>query len=184
MIKTIKQKKCAVCKEKFTPMSSLSRVCGMPCALDFAEKKTAKDKKKSNVEQKKKFLANDAPFQKAKAQKTFNEFIRLRDAELGCISCDKPKDWHGQWHAGHYKTVGAHPELRFNEDNCHKQCSICNNYLSGNLAAYRIELVRRIGIDRVEALESYSGVKVKLGAIEYITLNSNYQKKIKEMKSK
>lgn len=183
MIKTIKQKKCAVCKEKFTPMSSLSRVCGMPCALDFAEKKTAKDKKKSNVEQKKKFLANDAPFQKAKAQKTFNEFIRLRDAELGCISCDKPKDWHGQWHASHWKSRGARPDLAFNEDNVHKACSVCNNWLSGNVGEFRKSLILKIGIERVGALEVDSGSK-KYSAQDYSEISKIYTAKIKEIKLK
>ena len=43
--------------------------------------------------------------------------------------------------------------MRFNEDNCHAQCVKCNRDLSGNAAAYRVELVRRIGLDRVELLE-------------------------------
>jgi Bacteriophage Lambda NinG protein len=43
--------------------------------------------------------------------------------------------------------------LRFNEDNVHAQCKYCNNQLSGNAANYRIGLVKRIGLERVEALE-------------------------------
>jgi len=45
------------------------------------------------------------------AQSEFNKYIRLRDAKEPCISCGR---FHtGQYHAGHYLTVGAKPELRF-----------------------------------------------------------------------
>ena len=107
----------------------------------------------------------------------------MRDAELGCVSCDKPKDWGGQWHAGHYKTVGARPDLRFNEKNCHKQCSVCNNHLSGNLAAYRIELINRIGIAAVEELERDTAKAGQLRATDYLALHKYYQGKIKELRS-
>ncbi|TEW24926.1 recombination protein NinG, partial [Histophilus somni] len=84
-------------------------------------------------------------------QGVFNRFIRLRDKNLPCISCGR---YHqGQWHAGHYRSVGACPELRFNEDNVHKQCSVCNNHKSGNVIEYRINLVAKIGVERVEFLE-------------------------------
>jgi hypothetical protein len=61
------------------------------------------------------------------AQHAFNEFIRYRDRDFPCISCGRHHD--GQYHAGHFRTTGASPELRFDEDNCHKQCSACNNHL-------------------------------------------------------
>ena len=85
------------------------------------------------------------------AQAEFNKFIRLRDADQPCISCGR---FHsGKYDAGHYRTTGANPELRFNEDNCHRQCVPCNQHLSGNLINYRINLIEKIGIERVERLE-------------------------------
>lgn len=84
-------------------------------------------------------------------QREFNAYIRLRDANLPCVSCGR---FHqGQWHAGHYRTTKAQPALRYNELNCNRQCSSCNNHLSGAITEYRIELIRRIGIDLVEWLE-------------------------------
>ena len=65
----------------------------------------------------------------AEAQKPFNEFIRLRDADQPCISCgatNPPVKPGGQWDAGHFLGRGAYPELRFEELNCHKQCKVCN----------------------------------------------------------
>lgn len=84
-------------------------------------------------------------------QAAFNAFIRQRDIDQPCISCQRHHS--GQYHAGHYKTTAAAPELRFNELNCHKQCAPCNDHLSGNLINYRINLINKIGLDRVEWLE-------------------------------
>ncbi len=84
------------------------------------------------------------------AQQAFNAFIRERDKDLPCISCGR---FHkGQYQAGHYRTTKAHPELRFNEDNTHKQCSACNNYLSGNIVNYKPRLIEKIGQERFDAL--------------------------------
>ena len=85
------------------------------------------------------------------AQKWFNKYVRLRDKDEPCISCQR---YHtGQYHAGHYLSVGANPELRFNELNNNKQCSACNNHLSGNIVNYRPNLINKIGIDNLEWLE-------------------------------
>ena len=85
------------------------------------------------------------------AQVAVNAYVRLRDAALPCVSCGR---YHqGQWHAGHYMSRGARPDLRFDLDNIHKQCAPCNEHLSGNIAAYRIELLRRIGQAGVDRLE-------------------------------
>jgi len=91
------------------------------------------------------------------AQKEFNAYIRERDRALPCISCGRHHQ--GQWHAGHYRSVGAAPELRFNTLNVHKQCAPCNVHLSSNAVNYRIGLVDRVGIDAVLALESEAGPK-------------------------
>lgn len=87
----------------------------------------------------------------AEAQVIFNRWIRARDANLPCISCDRMHQ--GQWHAGHYLSVGSSPELRFDEKNVHAQCAPCNNHLSGNAIKYRIGLIQRYGAEIVEYLE-------------------------------
>ena len=91
-----------------------------------------------------------------KAQKAFNTFIRNRDKEHGCISCET-----GQVeNAGHYLSQGNHSKVRFDENNVHGQCIRCNKYLHGNLINYRINLVKKIGASAVEYLENNGkGVK-------------------------
>lgn len=68
-----------------------------------------------------------------------------------CVSCGRHHN--GQWHAGHYRSVGGHPALRFEPLNVWRQCAPCNTHKSGDLVNYRAELVRRIGIVNVEWLE-------------------------------
>jgi len=81
-----------------------------------------------------------------------NRYVRLRDRKNGCISCDKPSAWQGQWHASHYFSRGSSSALRFNLWNNHKACSICNNYLSGNIEGYTPRLIEKIGQERYEWL--------------------------------
>lgn len=88
-------------------------------------------------------------------QAVFNKYVRLRDINLGCVSCNKPSDWHGQFHAGHYFSRGHSSSLRFNLWNCHKQCSVCNNHLSGNIGEYTPEIIRRIGQNRFDYLVAH-----------------------------
>ncbi len=70
---------------------------------------------------------------------------------MPCVSCGKNNE--KQFHAGHYRSVGSCPELRFEELNVWRQCATCNTYLHGNLIEYRKELIKRIGVDKVECLE-------------------------------
>ncbi|WP_165313002.1 recombination protein NinG [Vibrio ziniensis] len=86
-----------------------------------------------------------------KAQEQFNRFIVLRDTGKPCTSCAR----YLPLCAGHYRSVGAAPELRFSEDNVHGQCYECNGNKSGNIKEYREGLIHKIGLSRVESLESY-----------------------------
>ena len=91
------------------------------------------------------------------AQREFNGYIRARDKAAGhpCISSGRPLDWSGNAvDAGHFRSVGAAPHLRFDERNCHAQSKHDNQYKSGNAVDYRIGLIGRIGLEAVEALEA------------------------------
>jgi len=107
-------------------------------------------------------------------QTVFNTYIRERDKDLPCISCGKNNE--KQFHAGHYRSVGSCPELRFEELNVWRQCATCNTYLHGNLIEYRKELINRIGVEKVEWLEGYQPSNKML--------ISEIKEKIKEYKTK
>lgn len=93
----------------------------------------------------------------AAADRAFASFIRERDRKAGypCISSGQPLDWSGnETDCGHWRSRGAASHLRYSEDNAHAQRKYDNRYLSGNAAAYRVGLIARIGLERVEALEN------------------------------
>jgi len=161
-LKPLKLKKCCICKTEFKAFMSTTKVCSIDCAIKHAEKKKiALEKKRIAIHKRDCRIALDAIKPKSKwlkeAQIEFNRYIRLRDANKPCISCQRHHK--GQYHAGHYRTVGSAPHLRFDERNCYKQCSVCNNHLSGNIINYRISLVQLFGIDYVNQLENDNEAK-------------------------
>ncbi|HIO30746.1 recombination protein NinG [Marinobacter salarius] len=156
-------KKCRICKAKFEPYSSLQVACSPKCALSIAQKglqKAAERKAKETrqwVREGRKKLKSRGDWLKD-AQTEFNKFVRLRDRHQPCISCGNYPDDAGlitgsRIDAGHYRSVGACPELRFEELNCHAQCVKCNQHLSGNTVEYRIRLIQRLGHETVEWIE-------------------------------
>lgn len=174
VIRQLKTKRCKQCGEEFTPFNSMQKCCKAKCALEFARKEIINNEIKLGKE----LIKSKAQWLK-ETQSKFNEFIRLRDHDKPCISCGRHHK--GQYHAGHYISVGAAPELRFDEGNCHKQCSACNNYLSGNLINYRVNLIKKIGLERVEALEGPH--ETKKYTIEQIKeIKKQYSDKCKELK--
>lgn len=84
--------------------------------------------------------------------------------------------------AGHYLSVGARPELRFEPLNVHLQDERCNNYLHGNLIAYRIELINRIGQDAVDKFEGKHPPK-KYTIDDLKTIKETYRAKLKALTS-
>ena len=154
--KPAKPKTCAVCRCSFRPTMPMAKVCSPACAISLAISKRGKAEKVAAVKDRKETkvkldkLKSRAQWAK-EAQTAFNAWVRLRDTEQPCISCGRHHQ--GQYHAGHFLSVGACPELRFSELNVHKQCAPCNTHLSGNAVLYRKALIGRIGLGGVEMLE-------------------------------
>ena len=178
-MKPIKQKKCKICKAYFTPQRPLQLVCQWKCAIDFAKDTKIKTVKKEVKEAKLKLKSRSDWLKDT--QVVFNKYIRLRDQDDGCISCGSKSAY--AYHAGHYRSIGSAGHLRFNELNCHRQCSACNTHLSGNLIQYRLGLIGKIGIHAVEALE-HDNNTVKWSVEEIKLLKAQFSAKIKAHESK
>ena len=176
--KKIKPKKCKSCGEEYQPFNSLQKACSPPCALDLVKQDKDKKFRKQTKEMKERIKSRSDWLKDV--QTVFNQFIRLRDAKEPCISCQRHHE--GQYHAGHYRSVGSAPELRFYEDNNHKQCAPCNNHLSGNLIPYRVNLIKKIGTDKVEAIEGYNEDK-KYTISELKELKRLYKQKVKDLQN-
>lgn len=168
---------CKMCKEKYTRTEPAQTICSVKCALAFVEKNNRKEYIKKTRKLRRDYYATDRVHLTKKAQKVFNRFIRLRDDSNVCISCGRKEDW--QMHAGHYRDRGSYPALRFEPLNCHMQCSRCNRFKSGNLSNYRINLIEKIGLKKVEWLEGEHPCR-PLTIAELKEIYNKYNKFIKD----
>jgi hypothetical protein len=136
-------------------------MCALELSKTIQKKIIAKEAQEDRKKTREKLDAMRTKPQLVKvAQIAFNAFVRARDADKPCISCGKPPSTESnQTDAGHFRSVGSAPHMRFVEDNVHGQCKHCNQYLAGNILAYRKGLIERIGLTRVEQIEADQTVR-------------------------
>jgi hypothetical protein len=195
-----KSKACKACGNPFSPMNSLQKVCPtVACATQWARAQAAKEGARKQL-----MLRSQRAAEKRatrvrlmsrrdwikRVQVVFNRFVRLRDLDQLCICCDQPltlgagvSTGGGTCDAGHYRSVGSAPHLRFNEDNCHAQRKQCNQFGAGRAVDYRLGLIRRIGLARVEALEADQS-SPKWSIDELKALEATYKAKVKELEAR
>lgn len=143
--------KCKSCKSEFEPMYRneilISKFC-ISCLISKGKEKQAEQWRKDKKELKTKLKTHSEWLNDL--QKVFNTYIRVRDSGKPCISCDRPLT--DKFDAGHFFSVGAYPNIRFDRDNVHGQCVYCNQHLHGATNEYAIRLPSRIGQFRYDAL--------------------------------
>ncbi|MDR0216172.1 MAG: recombination protein NinG [Comamonas sp.] len=174
---TFRRTRCAHCRAKLIPERQ-SQIVHAECAEAYAIAKREKEERAqakaarmaAKVERAETKRRKEAVKPRSKwldeCQTIVNKMVRLRDAHLGCCSCDRGPGWGGQWHASHLRSVGAASAVRFHLWNIHKGCSICNNHLSGNLAEYLPRIRARIGDSKVDWL--YTQNQVVTHDVEYL----------------
>lgn len=90
-----------------------------------------------------------------KLDNVFSLYIRLRDAMpngmIRCISCGQIKPFD-KFDNGHYFSR-RNMATRWDEDNCHAECSYCNRFKADHMVGYRENLIRKIGQQRFDRLE-------------------------------
>lgn len=178
----IRIRKCAVCRALFPPISMTHKCCSPECSVICVQQEKAK-KDRQDRQKGLQALKTKRDYMK-ECQVAFNAFIRLRDQLAGhqCISSGRPLDWSGNAvDAGHYRSVGSAPHLRFNEDNVHAQSKHDNQWKSGNAVDYRLGLIARIGLARVEALEADNTV-AKWTAEDLIAKRDHYRALVRKLK--
>ena len=188
-----KPKKCRApgCGQRFNPTMSTQKVCSVACAIAISkDSKLQKVAAKAITKQARQDLQERREKLKTKgehlreAQASFNAYIRERDRLAGyaCISSGRPLDWNGNAvDAGHYRSTGAAPHLRFDENNCHAQSKHDNRYLSGNVAEYRLGLIQRIGLAAVEALEADQAPR-RYTIEDLQAIKALYRQKLKDLR--
>jgi hypothetical protein len=179
-------KKCKnpACGISFPPQRLGQAVCSPKCGLAIKHvneekaRKSLADIGRKEIRAAKERIKPKGQYMK-EAQTAFNAWVRERDVALPCISCGRHHQ--GKYDAGHYRTVGSNPALRFEPLNCHRQCSPCNTHKSGDIVNYRIELVKRIGADRVDWLEGPHDPK-RYTIEDLKNIKADYLAKTKELK--
>jgi hypothetical protein len=183
----LKDKPCSECKKMFTPKNAGHEACSLECSIDIGKRKVAEKEKKDNNQwkvEKKELKEKHKTWSSyvKDIERYFNAYIRERDKSMPCISCDAL--------AGTYKLTAGHfypttyQILRFNEDNVHSQCWFnCNKNKHGNVNEYRIRLIKKIGLERVEWLDNNRHEKLDLTIPELVELKEVYKDKLKLLKS-
>ena len=158
------------CSSEFIQHNTLQNKC-FECMANIARKSREKDTRERRKRDRAEHRADKEriktkPKLIKEAQDSVNKVVHIRDARKPCVSCgryDHEIDEHirgGKFDAGHYLSVGSCTELRFELDNIHKQCKSCNGG-AGRFSKkehtvtkeYRVNLIDRIGLERVEWLE-------------------------------
>ena len=186
----VAKKRCKYCKKYFPPEQMIKSPAGMFCtrehqiefALDKNNQKKAKakikkDEKKKHAKRKREFYENDLKTRKVAAKQACHAYVRARDSGSACICCGRKLG--DKFDAGHYLESGNNPRIRYDEDNIHGQSVYCNQYQGGNSDDYRGRLIEKIGLDRVERLESMKGGTVKRTAQDYKEIEIYYKQKLK-----
>jgi len=182
-------KKCKVCKQHFQPLRPLQVACSASCALELARERVAKSKElvakaeKKVIKAKLEGMKTRSQWLK-ECQTLVNKYVRLRDIKrgLGCVSCGAPyrEGYGGAFDAGHLRSVGSAPHLRFLTTQISLQCAKCNRWGGGRAFEFRAEMVRRNGQGWMDRLEGMNG-RADF-TIDYLKrLKAIVQKKIKRL---
>lgn len=182
--------RCVICRSDFKRRSMTQKACSTDCAERYGREKAIADADKQkrkeakadrlDTRERKDKLKSKSEIAK-EAQIIVNKYIVARDKDLPCISCDSMTSYP-TFHCGHYRSVGSSPHLRYETLNLAKQCARCNTHLVGNIVNYRIGLVKRIGLDQVEALEADQ--RPRHYTIQDLQgIKASFREKLKELKN-
>jgi len=176
------------CRKRFEPVgSTLQPVCSPPCAIEhtkYLREKKEKEEGKTRRRRIKKMKREIMTLSdhKKELQVLVNRYVRIRDKDSNCISCDRPLV--GKFDAGHFYSQGGYPSVRFDLVNIWGQCVYCNRDLHGNLLPYRTRLIKKIGKKEYNALEQRARASNKQTIPEIILMKEEYKEKLRVIKLK
>lgn len=116
---------------------------------------------------------------KARADHWFAKFIRERDKNKPCVTCDKmasKKD------CGHFISR-RYEATRYNEKNSHGQCIKCNRFEYGNQFKHGQAIDRMYGEGTAEGLELRSHWVTKRNAFDYKMIIQEFKQKYNDLTS-
>ncbi|ARU04737.1 hypothetical protein CCO03_08655 [Comamonas serinivorans] len=170
-----KPRSCKACSKPFVPTKPMQAVCSPRCAVKKVRQDKAEERAKVKTRKEKALTLSQ---RRARAQVQVNAYVRLRDADLPCISCGRFHE--GQWHAGHYRSRGSALHLSLDPRNIHRQCAPCNTHLHGNAIGFRAGLIARYGQPFVEELEADNTLR-QYTAEQIDAIKDEYRVKTKQL---
>lgn len=118
----------------------------------------------------------------------FSKYIRVKysytitaDGTVVCMcyTCSKlysaNKITNGHYHSRRLANI------RYNEDNARPQCISCNSFKQGMHTEFRANLIKEIGVERVESLDFLAGQKFKVHPGFYREMSDIYRVKFNEI---
>lgn len=122
---------------------------------------------------------------KAKADKWFSEWIRLRDADASgmvtCITNPKIRKFWRDVDCGHWISR-AKESTRYDERNANGQSKHSNRFQGGHFLEHGLAIDRKFGPGTREALEKKAGQICKRTVNDYLFLADTYQKRVELIK--
>lgn len=172
--------RCKHCKKKFDAIHFNQKYCtDEECIKVWIEKAKEVQWKKRKRRIKEELRTTSDYFKEA--QKWVNKFVRLRDKNKNCVSCDAPLT--GKYDAGHFFSAGGHKSVALDVRNVHGQCVYCNQWEHGALYKYQKELIRRIGMDAFKEIEAKSQEEKRWDKDELKEIIHNFKNKCREIEN-
>jgi hypothetical protein len=197
--KIARVRKCAVCREPFTPARPTMKACGPACAEAFgiaaglrAERVAAKAVriavKVERANDKARLIAmKPLKWHRKKAKTAMHAYVRARDEGKECASCGTLLivlgRMGGDYDAGHFRAVAAAKNLEFDPRNIWGQCKYCNDRLRGAFQAYEAKLRLREGDAFVGELLADNAPR-HLKIHDFQAIEAHYKAALKQLKGK
>jgi hypothetical protein len=168
-LRTTKPGRCKHCRERMPedkPRHVIHDHCIEPFLAALKVKQAAEQKRKELVAARleraetRRRKAEIKPISKIEEEcrEIIQKIARIRDRNDGCISCELPASWNGQWHGSHFRSHAAASAVQFHLWNVNKSCWICNKLYSGRINQYEPRLVSKIGQDKVDWLKAQNQI--------------------------
>lgn len=115
---------------------------------------------------------------KAKADKYFSLFIRERDKNKPCITCNK---FTSEKDCGHFLSR-RFESVRFDEKNAHGQCLKCNRFEYGNQFEHGVKVDSIYGKGTAENLLQKSKMFCKRSKFDYEMIAEEFKSKYDDIR--
>jgi hypothetical protein len=115
--------------------------------------------------------------------RVFSEFIRLTYADYRgycvCVTCGSQHHWK-DLDCGHYISR-IHKATRWNTQNTHPQCKICNRLHGGEAIGHGMRIDQLYGEGTTERLKLISKTPVKYPDLLIMKMITEYREKVKQL---